>query len=108
LTALGKIIVAERGTTLHERRFLIIDTGGDDTYLNSAGGAKDWLDDPFPSLLISSATISSSEAEFSQGSGVFGIGILAGWAAIAPFSKKISQGVLLRCGLLMKGRGSNL
>jgi len=108
-TPLGKIIVGGVGHNVYSNEaFLIIDTGGDDTYLNSAGGANGLLGRPISIVIdLGGNDQFTSKRSFSQGSGVFGIGILAALGSNCTFqSKNISQGAgLFGCGLLMTGQG---
>jgi len=109
-TPLGKIIVGGGGHHVYTNEaFLIIDTGGDDTYLNSAGGANGLLGRPI-SIVIDMGGNDEfiSNRSFSQGSGVFGIGILAALGSNCTFhAKHLSQGAgFFGCGLLMTGEGN--
>jgi HEAT repeat protein len=108
-TPLGKIMIGGAGHNVYSNEaFLIIDTGGDDTYLNSAGGANGLVGRPI-SIVIDLAGNDQfiSKRSFSQGSGVFGIGILAALGSNCTFqAKNISQGAgFFGCGLLMTGEG---
>ena len=108
-TPLGKIIVGGAGHNMYTNEaFLIIDTGGDDTYLNSAGGANGLLGRPISIVIdLSGNDQFVSKQSFSQGSGVFGIGILAALGSNCTFqAKNLSQGAgFFGCGLLMTGQG---
>ncbi len=108
-TPLGKIICGGVGHNVYTNEaFLIIDTGGDDIYLNSAGGANGLVGRPI-SIVIDLGGNGQfiSGRSFSQGSGVFGIGILAALGSNCTFqAKHLSQGAgLFGCGLLVTGRG---
>ena len=108
-TALGKIICGGVGQNVYTNEaFLIIDAGGDDTYLNSAGGANGLVGRPI-SIVIDCAGNDQfiSRRSFSQGSGVFGIGILVALGSNGTFqAKNLSQGAgFFGCGLLMTGPG---
>jgi len=108
-TPLGKIICGGTGHNVYTNEaFLIIDTGGDDVYSNSAGGANGLVGRPI-SIVIDLAGNDQfvSRRSFSQGSGVFGIGILAALGSNATFqAKHLSQGAgFFGCGLLMTGPG---
>jgi HEAT repeat protein len=109
-TSLGKIIVGggEHHVYTNEA-FLIIDTGGSNTYVNSAGGANGLLGRPI-SIVIDMGDNDEfiSNRSFSQGSGVFGIGILAALGSNCTFqAKHLSQGAgFFGCGLLMTGEGN--
>ncbi|HUJ72356.1 MAG TPA: HEAT repeat domain-containing protein [Verrucomicrobiae bacterium] len=108
-TPLGKIIVGGAGHNVYTNEaFLIIDTGGDDTYLNSAGGANGLVGRPISIVIdLGGNDQFISRRSFSQGSGVFGIGILAALGSNCTFqAKHLSQGAgFFGCGLLMTGRG---
>jgi HEAT repeat protein len=108
-TPLGKIIVGGAGHNVYSNEaFLIIDTGGDDTYLNSAGGANGLLGRPISIVIdLGGNDQFVSKQSFSQGSGVFGIGILAALGSNCTFqAKNLSQGAgFFGCGLLMTGQG---
>ena len=108
-TPLGKIICGGAGRNIYTNdAFLIIDTGGDDVYLNNAGGANGLVGRPI-SVVIDLAGNDQfvSRQSFSQGSGVFGIGILAALGSNCTFAAKhLSQGAgFFGCGLLMTGQG---
>lgn len=108
-TPLGKIIVGGAGHNVYTNEtFLIIDTGGDDTYLNSAGGANGLAGRPISIVIdLGGSDEFNSRRSFSQGSGVFGIGILAALGSNCTFqAKHLSQGAgFFGCGLLMTGPG---
>jgi HEAT repeat protein len=109
-TPLGKIIVSGGGHHVYTNEaFLIIDTGGDNTYLNSAGGANGLLGRPISIVIdLGSNDQFISNRSFSQGSGVFGIGILAALGSNCTFqAKHLSQGAgFFGCGLLMTEEGN--
>jgi HEAT repeat protein len=110
-TPLGKIIVGGGGHHVYTNEaFLIIDTGGTNTYLNSAGGANGLLGRPI-SIVVDMGGNDDfiSNRSFSQGSGVFGIGILAALGSNCTFhAKHLSQGAgFFGAGLLMTGEGNN-
>jgi HEAT repeat protein len=108
-TRLGKIIVGGAGHNVYTNEaFLVIDTGGDDTYLNSAGGANGLVGRPISIVIdLGGNDQFISRRSFSQGSGVFGIGILAALGSNGTFqAKHLSQGAgFFGCGLLMTGQG---
>jgi hypothetical protein len=108
-TEFGKIVVAGAGAHVFTNEaFLIIGLGGDNVYSNSAGGA-DGLDGRPISIVIDLGNHSRfvSNRSFSQGAGVFGIGILAALGSNCTFqAKHLSQGAgFFGCGLLMTGEG---
>ena len=108
-TPLGKIIIGGAGHNVYTNEaFLIIDTGGDDTYLNSAGGANGLVGHPISIVIdLDGNDEFVSRHSFSQGSGVFGIGILAALGSNCTFqAKHLSQGAgFFGCGFLMTGPG---
>ena len=108
-TPMGRVICGGVGPNVYtEEAFLIIDTGGDDVYENSAGGANGLAGRPISIVIdLGGNDRFVSRRSFSQGSGVFGIGILAALGSNCTFqAKHFSQGAgLFGCGLLMTGRG---
>src|SRR5579862_1163299 len=108
-TPLGKIIIGGAGHNVYTNEaFLIIDTGGDDPYLNSAGGANGLVGRPISIVIdLGGNDQFISQRSFSQGSGVFGIGILAALGSNCTFkAKHVSQGAgFFGCGMLMTGEG---
>jgi len=109
-TLLGKIIVSGGGHDVYTNEaFLIIDTGGTNTYLNSAGGANGMLGRPISVVIdLGDNDDFLSNRSFSQGSGVFGIGILAALGSNCTFhAKHLSQGAgFFGAGILMTGEGN--
>jgi hypothetical protein len=108
-TELGKVIIGGVGRNVYTNEaFLIIDLGGDDIYLNAAGGANGLVGRPV-SVVIDLAGNDQfiSQKSFSQGAGVFGVGILAALGSNCTFqAKHMSQGAgFFGCGLLMTGPG---
>ena len=108
-TPLGKIIITGTGPHVFTNDvFLIIGLGGDNVYSNSAGGANGLAGRPI-SIVIDLGNNSQfvSKRSFSQGSGVFGIGILAALGSNCTFqAKHFSQGAgFFGCGILMTGAG---
>ena len=108
-TELGKIIVTGTGNhTFTNEAFLIIALGGTNTYLNSAGGANGLAGRPYSIVIdLGNNTQFISKRSFSQGAGVFGIGILAALGSNCTFqAKHLSQGAgFFGCGILMTGPG---
>ncbi len=108
-TSLGKIICGGAGRNVYTNdAFLIIDTGGDDVYLNSAGGANGLAGLPISIVIdLGGNDQFISRRSFSQGAGLFGIGILAALGSNSTFiAKNLSQGAgFFGCGLLMTGEG---
>ena len=108
-TEFGKIIVTGTGNhTFTNEAFLIIALGGTNTYLNSAGGANGLVGRPYSIVIdLGNNTQFISRRSFSQGSGVFGIGILAALGSNCTFqAKHLSQGAgFFGCGILMTGPG---
>jgi len=108
-TPLGKIICGGAGRNVYTNdAFLIIDTGGDDVYLNNAGGANGLAGLPISIVIdLGGNDQFISRHSFSQGAGLFGIGILAALGSNCTFvAKNLSQGAgFFGCGLLMTGEG---
>ncbi|MBI4712625.1 MAG: hypothetical protein HY762_04900 [Planctomycetes bacterium] len=78
-TPYGLVVIGGIGNnTYNDDAMLIIDLGGDDRYLNRAGGVIG-VNRPLTSIVIDLGgnDYYSSERKFSQGSALFGIGILA-------------------------------
>jgi len=103
-TPLGKVIVGTAGNDVYrEEALLIIDPGGDDVYLNSAGGADGLAGRPV-SIVIDLAGHDRYEGgrSFAQGCGFWGIGILVDCAGNDTYAARhCSQGAaLFGCGLL--------
>ena len=108
-TKLGKVIVTGTGKHVFTNEaFLIIGLGGDNVYSNSAGGANGLAGRPI-SIVIDLGNNSQfvSKRSFSQGSGLFGVGILAALGSNCTFqAKHMSQGAgFFGCGILMTGPG---
>lgn len=78
-TPFGSIIIGGTSENLYkEDALIIIDMGGNDRYLNRAGGAISLNGAPASVVIdVSGDDFYSSKKKFSQGSGLFGIGILA-------------------------------
>jgi hypothetical protein len=103
-TSIGKIIIGGVGRNVYTNEaFLIIDLGGDDVHENSAGGANGLVGRPI-SIVIDLAGNDQyvSRRSFSQGSGVFGIGLLVDCGGDDVYeAKHLSQGAgFFGCGLL--------
>ncbi len=103
-TPLGKVIVGTAGNDVYrDEALLIIDPGGDDVYLNSAGGADGLAGRPV-SIVIDLAGNDRYEGNrsFAQGCGFWGIGILADCAGNDAYAAQhCAQGAaLFGCGLL--------
>jgi len=108
-TRLGKIICGGSGRNVYTNdAFLIIDTGGDDVYLNNAGGANGLAGRPISIVIDMGGNDQFVGKSFCQGAGVFGIGILAALGSNGTFTAKhVSQGAgFFGCGLLMTGEGN--
>ena len=108
-TVLGKIIVTGTGQHVFTNEaFLIIGLGGANVYSISAGGANGLTGRPISIVIdLGNNTQFVSKRSFSQGSGVFGIGILAALGSNCMFqAKHLSQGAgFFGCGILMTGPG---
>ncbi len=103
-TPLGKVIVGTTGNDVYrDNALLIIDPGGDDVYLNSAGGADGLAGRPI-SIVIDLAGNDRYEGNrsFAQGCGFWGVGILVDCAGNDTYiAQNCSQGAaLFGCGLL--------
>ena len=108
-TKLGKIIVTGTGQHVFTNEaFLIIGLGGDNVYSNSAGGANGLAGRPI-SIVIDLGNNSQfvSKRSFSQGAGLFGVGILAALGSNCTFqARHMSQGAgFFGSGILMTGPG---
>lgn len=75
-TEVGKVLIGGEGNNVYtEDAALIIDLGGDDTYLNHAGGSS--LQYPFSVVIdFSGNDIYSASGDFAQGAGILGGGFL--------------------------------
>ena len=103
-TPMGKVIVGTTGNDVYrDDALLIIDPGGDDVYLNSAGGADGLAGRPI-SIVIDLGGNDRYEGRrsFSQGCGFWGIGILVDCGGDDTYvAQNCSQGAaLFGCGLL--------
>ncbi len=103
-TPLGKVIVGTPGNDVYrDEALLIIDPGGDDVYLNSAGGADGLAGRPI-SIVIDLGGNDRYEGRrnFSQGCGFWGIGILVDCGGDDTYvAQNCSQGAaMFGCGLL--------
>lgn len=108
-TPLGKIICTSAShQTFTNEAFLIIATGNDNLFLNSAGGANGLEGRPI-SIVIATGHGNRyvSTNIVAQGAGLFGIGILADLGSNTTFTARhIAQGAgLYGCGLLIAGKG---
>ncbi len=108
-TPLGKIIcTSESRQTFTDEAFLIIATGNDNLFLNSAGGANGLAGRPI-SIVIATGHGNRyvSTNIVAQGAGLFGIGILADFGSNSTFTARhIAQGAgLFGCGALITGKG---
>lgn len=74
----GLVIVGEAGDNVyHDDCAIIIDIGGDDRYMNRAGGAVGVLDKPFSTVIdLAGDDCYFSDRLFSQGAALFGAGVL--------------------------------
>ncbi len=108
-TPLGKIICTGASRrTFTDEAFLIIATGNDNLFLNSAGGANG-LDGRPVCVVIATGHGNryASTNIVAQGAGLFGIGILADLGSNSTFTARhIAQGAgLFGCGALVTGVG---
>ena len=108
-TPLGPVIVTSRDRqTFTNEAFLIIATGHDNVFRNSAGGANGLEGRPIAIVIATgNGNRYVSTGNVAQGAGVFGIGILADLGTNATFSARhLAQGAgFFGCGLLMTGPG---
>jgi hypothetical protein len=110
MTPIGKVIVGGCGpNTYTEDAALILDLGGDDLFLNNAGGTRPGI----PIALVidwGGANRYISSEKFSQGAGVFGGGFLIDLGGNATFiSSDGSQGAgFWGIGLLYHGDGNGV
>ena len=108
-TSLGKIICTSKShQTFTNEAFLIIATGNDNLFLNSAGGANGLEGRPV-SIVIATGHGNRyvSTNIVAQGAGLFGIGILVDLGSNTTFTARhIAQGAgLFGCGELVTGKG---
>jgi HEAT repeat protein len=106
---LGPIILGGAGRNIYTNEaFLIVDTGGDDRYENSAGGANGLAGRPV-AIVIDLAGNDEYVARHSvaQGAGVFGVGLLVDGGGDDVFAAKhLAQGAgLFGAGILAAGPG---
>lgn len=108
-TPLGKIICTSKSRqTFTDEAILIIATGNDNIFLNSAGGANGLEGRPI-SIVIATGYGNRyvSTNIVAQGAGLFGVGILVDLGSNSTFTARhIAQGAgLFGCGLLLTGAG---
>lgn len=109
MTPAGKVIVGGTGANVYaEDAALILDLGGDDVYLNNAGGTRPGMN---VSVVVDWAgnDIYLSKSNFSQGAGLLGGGFLFDLAGEDTFSSlNGSQGAgFFGIGVLYHGDGSS-
>jgi hypothetical protein len=110
MTPIGKVIVGGQGSNVYtEDAALILDLGGDDLYLNNAGGTRPGM----PVALVIDWGGNNryiSKENFSQGAGVLGGGFLIDLGGNATFvSLDGSQGAgLWGIGFLYHGDGNGV
>jgi hypothetical protein len=77
-TEYGLVIVGGAGDNVyHADCCILIDVGGNDRYMNRAGGAVGMLDKPFSTVIdLAGDDYYSSDRLFSQGAALFGAGVL--------------------------------
>lgn len=111
-TALGKVVCGGTGrNTYEEEAFLIVDLGGDDVYRCRAGLGSVILGRPISVVIdVAGNDHYVSRANFSQGAGVFGIGVLADESGDDVYAAgHVSQGAgVFGCGLLADRGGNDL
>jgi hypothetical protein len=110
MTSIGKVIVGGSGPNIYqEDAALILDLGGDDIYLNNAGGTRSGM----PVAMVidwDGDDLYLNKENFSQGSGVLGGGILLDLSGNDTFDALDgSQGTgLFGIGLLYHGGGHSV
>lgn len=108
-TNIGKIVVGGTGTSYYYAdAAVIIDLGGDDCYFNNAGASN--KDIPVSVCIdISGNDIYTATNSFAQGTGRFGIGILADYSGNDKYlGQEFSQGAcLFGIGLLLDNSGDD-
>ncbi|RJQ40487.1 MAG: PDZ domain-containing protein [Nitrospiraceae bacterium] len=110
MTPIGKVIVGGEGANVYKKdAALIIDLGGDDLYLNNAGGTREGM----PAALVVDFSGNDryvSKDNFSQGAGVLGGGFLLDLGGNDTFvSLDGSQGAgFWGIGILYHGDGNSV
>ncbi|MBN2464788.1 HEAT repeat domain-containing protein [candidate division WOR-3 bacterium] len=77
-TEFGRVIVGGAGDNVyHDDCCILIDIGGNDRYMNRAGGAVGFLSEPFGTVIdLGGNDAYYSDRLYSQGSALFGAGVL--------------------------------
>jgi len=77
-TEWGKVVVGKQGDNVyHDDCCILIDVGGNDRYMNRAGGAVGFLSKPFSTVIdMAGNDYYWSDRLYSQGAALFGVGIL--------------------------------
>ncbi|MCX7826451.1 MAG: hypothetical protein N2689_12960, partial [Verrucomicrobiae bacterium] len=102
-TPLGKVIVGTPGNDVYrDEALLIIDPGGDDLYLNTAGGADGLAGRPISIVIDLAGNDRYEGRSFCQGCGFWGVGILVDCGGNDTYAaQNCAQGAgLFGCGLL--------
>jgi len=111
-TRWGKVIIGTEGDDVYQDdAALIIDPGGDDRYLNRAGGAIGILDNPFSVVIdLKGNDLYQTQKLFSQGGAIFGCGVLFDLAGDDVYrSRHYAQGAaIFGTGVLWDGSGQDI
>jgi hypothetical protein len=111
-TEFGRVIVGGAGDNVyHDDCCILIDIGGDDRYMNRAGGAVGILSKPFSTVIdLSGNDAYYSDRLFSQGASLFGAGVLIDCQGDDVYrASHYSQGAsIFGTGLLWDMAGSDL
>jgi HEAT repeat protein len=77
-TEFGRVVVGGAGDNVyHDDCCILIDVGGNDRYMNRAGGAVGFLSQPFSTVIdLAGNDYYYSDRLFSQGAAMFGAGVL--------------------------------
>ena len=111
-TEWGTVVIGGTGDNVyHKDCGIIIDLGGNDRYMNRAGGAVGVLSKPFSVLIdLAGNDYYSSDRMYSQGSALFGAGVLIDCAGNDVYrSTHYAQGAAeFGTGLLWDGAGTDI
>ncbi|MCX6842209.1 MAG: hypothetical protein NTX53_08015 [candidate division WOR-3 bacterium] len=111
-TEWGTVVVGKQGDNVyHNDCCILIDIGGNDRYMNRAGGAVGFLDKPFSVLIdLAGDDYYASDRLFSQGAALFGTGVLIDCAGDDVYrGSHYSQGAsIFGTGLLWDMAGDDI
>jgi hypothetical protein len=111
-TGFGRVVVGGFGdNAYHDDCCILIDLGGNDRYLNRAGGAVGFLSQPFSTLIdLAGNDYYTSGRLFSQGAAMFGAGVLIDCSGDDVYrSSHYSQGAsMFGSGLLWDMDGTDI